>query len=62
MKKAVIDKNLCVACGCCVNICPKGAVKIHKGITAIINYTLCIGCGFCSKVCPASIITMEESK
>ena len=62
MKKTVIDKTLCVACGCCVKACPKGAVKIHKGITAIIDYTLCIGCGFCSKVCPASIITMEESE
>lgn len=25
LRKAEVDKNLCVACGCCVKVCPLGA-------------------------------------
>lgn len=60
MKKAVINKNLCVACGCCMKKCPKSAISILNGIYAKVNESLCVGCGICSKICPASIITMEE--
>ncbi len=27
----------CVACGCCVLVCPKGAIHIAFGITAQVN-------------------------
>ena len=59
-RKAVIDKSQCVACGCCVKVCPKGAVSVPHGINAVIDETMCVGCGKCAKECPASIITLEE--
>ncbi|WP_028515290.1 4Fe-4S binding protein [Ruminococcus flavefaciens] len=59
-RKAVIDKNLCVACGCCVKVCPREAISVPHGISAVIDEALCVGCGKCSKECPASIITLEE--
>ena len=59
-RKAVIDKSLCVACGCCTKVCPKAAISKPHGINAVIDETLCVGCGKCAKECPASIIALEE--
>lgn len=59
MKKATINKKYCVACGCCVKVCNKKAIKISQGMVAKIDETLCVGCGLCVKTCPASIIYME---
>ncbi len=61
-RKASIDIRQCVACGCCIKVCPKGALSIPKGIYAEIDKNLCIGCGKCAKECPASIITMEVAE
>lgn len=60
-RKAVVNTRECVACGCCVKVCPRNAISIPKGIYAEINTELCIGCGKCTKECPASIITLEDS-
>lgn len=62
MKVAIIDKEQCVACGCCVDFCPKNAISMFKGKYAVVDEELCVGCGKCSKICPASIINMEVVK
>ena len=59
-RKARVDRGSCVACGCCVKVCPMGAVAVKRGLYAIVNEEKCVGCGRCAKECPASIITMEE--
>ena len=59
-RKAKIDKDQCVACGCCVKVCPKLAIKVPNGICAVIDEKFCIGCGKCAKECPASIIELRE--
>ena len=58
-RKAVVNIQECVACGCCIKVCPRGAISIPKGIYANIHKELCIGCGKCIKECPASIISLE---
>lgn len=58
-QKAVVLEKECVACGCCQKVCPKSAIKVKNGITAVVSNTLCIGCGLCQKACPASVISME---
>ena len=60
MKKAFIDQNLCVACGCCLTACRLNAVSIPKGVCAVVDYSKCVGCGMCAKKCPASLITIKE--
>ena len=59
-RKAVIDKKICVACGCCVKVCPLHIIEIKKGSFAHINEENCVGCGKCAKECPASIISIKE--
>ncbi len=58
-RKAAVNKKECVSCGCCVKVCPKGAITVPTGIYAEINPALCVGCGLCARECPASIITLE---
>ena len=47
---AYVGKN-CVACGACMNICPR---------QAIVTPSSCVGCGLCEKTCPAGIIEIRE--
>lgn len=61
-RKAVVSARECVACGCCMKVCPRSAISIPQGICAQINSELCVGCGKCAKECPASIITVEVAE
>ena len=58
-RKAIINKALCVACGCCTKVCPKGIISVHKGKYAEIDTLSCVGCGKCAAECPASVISIE---
>lgn len=59
-RKAVVDQSACVACGCCVKVCPMQAIEIVRGIMAQVASDRCVGCGKCAKECPASVITVQE--
>ena len=59
-RKAWVEESLCVACGCCQKVCPKGAISIWKGVFAKVEEEKCVGCGKCAKECPASVIQMKE--
>ncbi len=59
-RRAFVQETLCVACGCCVKVCPMAAIEIYKGIRAEINAQKCVGCGRCAKECPASVIEIRE--
>ena len=59
-RKASINQNDCVACGCCVKVCPMKAIEIVKGIMAKVDITKCVGCGKCAVECPASVISIVE--
>ena len=59
-KNAFVAQEHCVACGCCVKVCPLGAIQVVKGIMAQVNMDQCVGCGKCAKECPASVIEIRE--
>lgn len=61
-KKAAVNIRKCVACGCCIKVCPRNAITVPGGIHAVINRELCVGCGKCVKECPASIISLEVTE
>lgn len=61
-RKAVVSTKECVACGCCMKVCPRGAITVPRGVFAEINRNLCVGCGLCAKECPASVITLEVAE
>lgn len=50
----------CVACGCCANVCPRGAIRVLSGVIACVDEGRCVGCGKCARVCPADVIHIAE--
>ena len=61
-RKAFVEQSDCVACGCCVKVCPLGAIQIIKGVMAQVDMEKCVGCGKCAKECPAGVIMIQEEK
>lgn len=59
-RKAFIQTKQCVACGCCMKVCPRAAISIPNGVFAQVDMQLCVGCGKCAAACPASIIEISE--
>jgi len=68
-KTAVIDKDKCVKCGKCIEVCRFSAIgKISPqsggeamGEDFIVDGVSCEGCAFCSFICPVGAINMEEN-
>lgn len=58
MAKAVVDKERCKGCGCCVRVCSQKALSFSEKINSQgVNYiqvdeAKCIGCGMCYTMCP----------
>jgi len=56
-KTAVIDKEKCVKCGKCIEICRFWAISEDF----LVDRVSCEGCAFCSFACPVGAIKMEEN-
>lgn len=61
-----IDKNSCVGCEACVNICPVKCISMHADEEGFyypfVHKEACIDCNLCSKVCPAEQHSSKENK
>jgi electron transfer flavoprotein alpha subunit len=53
-----INKEECIGCGACIDVCPFGALKLLEDI-AIVN-DLCTACGACLDVCPVNALSLPE--
>ena len=60
-KYAVVNRELCVACGSCQKVCPMGAIRVYKGLYAITDGARCIGCGRCAKEQLVSQLGLTEN-
>ncbi len=73
---AVVDKEKCVSCMKCINICPKKIIKLvpYKAKTVVKCQSYdkgkdvrvkcqvgCIACGLCEKNCPKDAIHVEDN-
>jgi heterodisulfide reductase subunit A len=58
---AVVDPELCAACGMCVEVCPFGApaLDLMWGVSRV-NAVLCKGCGACAVTCPSKAIRLQH--
>ena len=59
-RRAYVEQKDCVACGCCVKVCPMNAITVYRGLYAQVNEDKCVGCGKCAKECPATVIEIRE--
>ena len=53
----VVNKNVCVGCRTCVDVCPVGAISMGDTV-AQIDQEICINCGACQGAC--SVNAIEE--
>lgn len=51
------DKELCTACGTCVEQCPVSALTMEGNIP-VVDSGLCISCFCCQEMCPEKAITL----
>ena len=51
-----VDKELCVACGTCLERCKFNAIVIND--IAEIDPDKCVGCGLCAVTCPEKALSM----
>lgn len=57
---SIINKDLCVGCGTCVEKCPIEAIELNDENKAERNPDWCIGCGVCAHFCPENAISLHE--
>jgi electron transport complex protein RnfB len=56
---AVIDPELCVGCGDCIERCQVHAIHGMDGVSAV-DRERCIGCGLCVTGCPNEVARLER--
>lgn len=59
---ARVNSAVCVACGTCETVCPRGAAVVDHGCVAVINTAVCIGCGACATECPTNCIELADRR
>ena len=56
---AVVDKERCIGCRMCENLCPYGAHRVEEGKSTVVE-ALCKGCGVCAAACMRRAISMRH--
>ncbi len=54
----IVNNDLCILCGICVDACPTSAITIRQ--TVIPNGELCTLCCACVKQCPQGALTLNH--
>ncbi len=56
-RRVIVDRDKCVGCGLCGNVCVAHNIVIHDNKAEILMND-CVMCGQCSAVCPQKAITL----
>lgn len=54
-----IQKEICIGCAHCMNVCPTGALRVREG-KAVLLEERCVDCGECYRACPVNAISVEQ--
>lgn len=54
-----LDREKCVGCGMCLEVCPHGVFVPNEGKAQINDLNSCMECGACLKNCAFSAITVS---
>ncbi|MCX6112869.1 MAG: mercury methylation ferredoxin HgcB [Proteobacteria bacterium] len=54
-----LDKEACVKCGMCINVCPHEVFELKNSKLEMINRDRCMECGACQINCPVGAISVK---
>jgi ferredoxin len=55
-----VRRDICGYCGCCVSVCPEGALELIDAYLSVEEK--CTSCGVCAKVCPLGALEVVNEK
>jgi electron transport complex protein RnfB len=55
----VVDAELCIGCGDCLERCQFGALSVPEDVS-VVDHVRCVGCGLCATVCPSDALHLER--
>ena len=55
-----LDRDTCVGCGLCLDVCPHGVFALDNGKAKIVDRNACMECGACSGNCPVSALSVDS--
>ena len=68
----MLEPDLCILCGLCVDVCPPNCITIaradHVGVgteaqsVLLLDEDLCIRCGLCVNRCPPGALSMVHAR
>lgn len=53
-----IDKDKCIGCGSCIDVCPFGALTLVDDLVVVNDK--CTACGACLDVCPVNALSLPD--
>jgi electron transport complex protein RnfB len=56
---AVVDADLCIGCGDCVERCSFKALSVPNDVCEV-DYARCVGCGLCAAACSTDALHLER--
>jgi Fe-S-cluster-containing hydrogenase component 2 len=56
---AKVDRDLCVGCESCIDVCTQEAIAMEDQI-AVVDNSKCEECKLCEEACPSGAIEVEE--
>lgn len=60
MALLIIDKEACIGCGACIDVCPFGALSLVDNV-AVVNDN-CTACAACIPECPVEALALPEKE
>jgi ferredoxin len=60
---AVVDKEKCICCGICIDICPEHAISVKGEVVMgeiMIDSSKCNACGTCVSACPNEALSLPR--
>lgn len=55
------NKELCIYCGLCENMCPVQAIKVYKKEKIWeLDQSICVRCSHCVSKCPKDALLLER--
>ncbi len=62
MVEVIVDPNLCIGCGKCVDVCPADVFEIRESDKKVAfpkNASACMECHACEAQCPVGAIKVK---